>query len=80
MLTREYQTMDEATTMATASTITADDVSAVTEVANTLVNKTIALGLVRVTRKPNRNGLREEKSDATGSTADKAACLLANRS
>src|SRR3984885_4651255 len=53
-LTQEYQVRDEAVTRAIITPISQCGVEAVTAVAKTLANSTIALGLVRVTRKPNR--------------------------
>src|SRR5260370_14348363 len=53
-LTQEYQVRDDADTSAIISPISQSGVDAVTAVAKTLANRTIAFGLVRVTRKPNR--------------------------
>jgi hypothetical protein len=53
-LTQEYQTRDDAVTRPIISSISQVGVEAVTAVAKTLANSTIALGLVSVTRKPNR--------------------------
>src|ERR1700730_6657160 len=53
-LTQEYQVSDDAVTRAIIRPISQSGVEAVTAVAKTLANRTIAFGLVRVTRKPNR--------------------------
>src|SRR4030095_5225643 len=53
-LTQEYQTRDDVVTRPIIRTISQVGVEWVTAVAKTLANSTIALGLVRVTRKPNR--------------------------
>src|SRR5258708_23364777 len=53
-LTQEYQVRDDAVTRAIIRPISQNGVDAVTAVAKTLPNRTIAVGLVRVTRKPNR--------------------------
>src|SRR6185436_7377060 len=51
--TIEYQMSELAITRPTISAISQSGVVAVTAVANTLANSTIALGLVRVTMRPN---------------------------
>src|SRR5689334_19618719 len=53
-LTQEYQVSDESVTSPIISAISHVGVEAETAVAKTLANSTIALGLVSVTRKPNR--------------------------
>ncbi len=52
-LTQEYQIKDYAVTRAIIRPISQRGVEAVTAVAKTLANKTIAFGLVSVTIKPN---------------------------
>src|SRR3546814_8431750 len=52
-VTQEYQISDDAVTRPIIRPISQTGVAAVTAVAKTLENRTMAFGLVRVTRKPN---------------------------
>src|SRR5476649_1186981 len=76
-LTQEYQVSDEAVTRPIIRPISHGGVEAVTAVAKTLVNRTIALGLVRVTKKPNTIA-RCRDGGADGSST--ISCGLARRS